>query len=133
MLALPRANSRRVTSSTTNRIKLGTGKETYERAIAALRNWKQFGLGLGENGSSSRLLKNRFGVRRKRSAIPLWLVSLKNLKNPKRAAVAALQFRCLHILKGVFSSLLEATIEVGVVLFGDDGCCDSRLIALAIS
>lgn len=28
-----------------NRIKLGTGKEAYERAIAALRNWKQFDLG----------------------------------------------------------------------------------------
>jgi uncharacterized protein (UPF0548 family) len=28
-----------------NRIKLGTGKEIYERAIAALRNWKQFDLG----------------------------------------------------------------------------------------
>jgi len=28
-----------------NRIKLGTGKETYERAIAALRKWKQFDLG----------------------------------------------------------------------------------------
>jgi len=28
-----------------NRIKLGTGKETYERAIAALGNWKQFDLG----------------------------------------------------------------------------------------
>jgi uncharacterized protein (UPF0548 family) len=28
-----------------NRIRLGTGKEAYERAIAALRNWKQFDLG----------------------------------------------------------------------------------------
>ncbi|MCM3901939.1 MAG: DUF1990 domain-containing protein [Pyrinomonadaceae bacterium] len=28
-----------------NRIKLGTGKETYERASAALRNWQQFDLG----------------------------------------------------------------------------------------
>jgi len=28
-----------------NRIKLGTGKDAYERAIAALRNWKQFDLG----------------------------------------------------------------------------------------
>ena len=28
-----------------NRIKLGTGKEAYERASAALRNWKQFDLG----------------------------------------------------------------------------------------
>ena len=28
-----------------NRIKLGTGREGYERAIAALRNWKQFDLG----------------------------------------------------------------------------------------
>lgn len=28
-----------------NRIKLGTGRETYERAIGALRNWKQFDLG----------------------------------------------------------------------------------------
>jgi len=28
-----------------NRVKLGTGKETYEQAIAALRKWKQFDLG----------------------------------------------------------------------------------------
>ena len=28
-----------------NRIKLGTGSEAYERAVAALRNWKQFDLG----------------------------------------------------------------------------------------
>jgi uncharacterized protein (UPF0548 family) len=28
-----------------NRIKLGTGKKAYERAIAALRNWDQFDLG----------------------------------------------------------------------------------------
>lgn len=28
-----------------NRIKLGTGREVYERAIAAVRNWKQFDLG----------------------------------------------------------------------------------------
>lgn len=28
-----------------NRIKLGTGKELYDRAGAALRNWKQFDLG----------------------------------------------------------------------------------------
>ncbi|MFN2510884.1 MAG: DUF1990 family protein [Pyrinomonadaceae bacterium] len=28
-----------------NRTRLGTGKETYERAIAALRNWRQFDLG----------------------------------------------------------------------------------------
>lgn len=28
-----------------NRIKLGKGKETYERAIWALREWKQFDLG----------------------------------------------------------------------------------------
>ncbi len=28
-----------------NRIRLGTGKEVYERAIAALRYWKQFNLG----------------------------------------------------------------------------------------
>src|SRR5256885_12488007 len=28
-----------------NRIKLGTGLETYERAVTALRNWKQFDLG----------------------------------------------------------------------------------------
>ncbi len=28
-----------------NRIKLGTGKEVYDRAVAALRNWKQFDLG----------------------------------------------------------------------------------------
>ena len=28
-----------------NRIQLGRGKETYERAIAAVRNWKQFELG----------------------------------------------------------------------------------------
>jgi uncharacterized protein (UPF0548 family) len=28
-----------------NRIKLGDGKETYDRAVAALRNWKHFELG----------------------------------------------------------------------------------------
>ncbi|MGH9971375.1 MAG: DUF1990 family protein [Pyrinomonadaceae bacterium] len=28
-----------------NRIRLGTGEEVYERAIAALKNWKQFDLG----------------------------------------------------------------------------------------
>jgi uncharacterized protein (UPF0548 family) len=28
-----------------NRIKLGTGQETYERAVAALRRWQQFNLG----------------------------------------------------------------------------------------
>ena len=28
-----------------NRIKLGTGQETYERAVAALRRWQQFDLG----------------------------------------------------------------------------------------
>lgn len=28
-----------------NRIKLGTGKEIYDRAVAALQNWKQFDLG----------------------------------------------------------------------------------------
>jgi len=28
-----------------NRIKLGTGQETYERAVAALRRWRQFDLG----------------------------------------------------------------------------------------
>lgn len=28
-----------------NRTKLGNGKQTYERAITALRNWKQFDLG----------------------------------------------------------------------------------------
>jgi uncharacterized protein (UPF0548 family) len=28
-----------------NRIKLGTGKETYERGVAALKIWKQFDLG----------------------------------------------------------------------------------------
>lgn len=27
-----------------NRIKLGAGREVYERAVAALRNWKQFDL-----------------------------------------------------------------------------------------
>ena len=28
-----------------NRIKLGTGRETYERAVSALRSWRQFELG----------------------------------------------------------------------------------------
>lgn len=28
-----------------NRTKLGTGKDTFDRAVAALRNWKQFDLG----------------------------------------------------------------------------------------
>jgi len=28
-----------------NRVKLGTGKETYQRALVALQNWKQFELG----------------------------------------------------------------------------------------
>jgi uncharacterized protein (UPF0548 family) len=28
-----------------NRIKLGTGQQTYERAVAALRRWEQFNLG----------------------------------------------------------------------------------------
>lgn len=28
-----------------NRTRLGTGKQTYDRAVAALRNWKQFDLG----------------------------------------------------------------------------------------
>jgi len=28
-----------------NRVKIGKGKETYERAIAALRDWRQFDLG----------------------------------------------------------------------------------------
>jgi uncharacterized protein (UPF0548 family) len=31
-----------------NRIKLGTGRETYERAAAALRKWKHFDLGWGK-------------------------------------------------------------------------------------
>ncbi len=28
-----------------NRVRIGAGKETYERAVAALKSWKQFGLG----------------------------------------------------------------------------------------
>lgn len=53
-----------------NRIKLGTGKEVYDRAVAALQNWKQFDLGWVrmvppetpiEVGAVVAILTNHFG------------------------------------------------------------------------
>jgi uncharacterized protein (UPF0548 family) len=53
-----------------NRIKLGTGKEVYVRAVAALQNWKQFDLGWVrmvpsetqiEVGAVVAILTNHFG------------------------------------------------------------------------
>ena len=53
-----------------NRIKVGTGKEVYDRAVAALQNWKQFDLGWVrmappeapiEIGAVVAILTNHFG------------------------------------------------------------------------